>query len=191
MHRAHIELTRLAAVDAQAGVLLNPVVGMTKPGDVDAAVRVRCYLAMIASARYYDPRGIVLSLLPLAMRMAGPREAVWHALIRKNHGATHFIVGRDHAGCKSAAGVDFYGPYDAQTLVRQHAAEIGITVLTYQVRRVREARLCRGAGTIHHHPAPPLRRRLSTSSRSAPSSPRTRCPRGRSRCRYRARSSAP
>jgi len=132
MHRAHIELTKLAAVDGKAGVLIHPVVGMTKPGDVEASVRVRCYQAMIDSNRYYADGGVLLSLLPLAMRMGGPREALWHAIIRKNHGATHFIVGRDHAGVKSAAGKDFYGAYDAQKLVSQHAAELGITVLTYQ-----------------------------------------------------------
>jgi sulfate adenylyltransferase len=103
-----------------------------RPGDVDAAVRVRCYLAMIAGGRHYDPRGVLLSLLPLAMRMAGPREALWHAIIRKNYGATHFIVGRDHAGCKSGAGKDFYGPYDAQTLMQGAAKELGISVLMYQ-----------------------------------------------------------
>ena len=131
MHRAHIELTKLAAVDAQAGLLLHPVVGVTKPGDIEGPTRVRCYQAMVASRRYYDPQGVLLSLLPLAMRMAGPKEALWHAIIRKNHGAGHFIVGRDHAGCKSGAGKDFYGAYDAQTLVKAHASELGITVHTY------------------------------------------------------------
>ena len=119
MHRAHIELTRLAADQTGAGVLIHPVVGMTKPGDVDYTVRVRCYKAVVDSGRYYDEGRAALSLLPLAMRMAGPREALWHALIRKNFGASHFIVGRDHAGCKSASGDDFYGPYDAQELVNK------------------------------------------------------------------------
>lgn len=131
MHRAHIELTKLAAVDASAGVLLHPSVGMTKPGDVEANVRVRCYQAMVEGRRYYADGGVLLSLLPLAMRIAGPVEALWHAIIRKNHGASHFIVGRDHAGCKSDAGKDFYGAYDAQELVSSYASELGITIMKY------------------------------------------------------------
>ena len=92
------------------GVLIHPVSGMTKPGDVDYAVRVRCYQAIVSSGSYYKKGGVELSLLPIAMRMAGPKEALWHAIIRKNYGASHFIVGRDHAGCKSdITGKDFYG----------------------------------------------------------------------------------
>lgn len=132
MHRAHIELTRLAGISAKAGVLLHPVVGMTKPGDVEASVRVRCVQAVAQSGRYHAKGGVMLALLPLAMRMGGPREALWHAIIRKNHGASHFIVGRDHAGVKSAAGKDFYGAYDAQTLVLKHAAELGVSIQTFQ-----------------------------------------------------------
>ena len=132
MHRAHIELTRLAADQTSLGVVIHPVVGMTKPGDVSYHVRVLCYKTMIATHKYYKRKGVVLSLLPLAMRMAGPREALWHALIRKNHGASHFIVGRDHAGCKSAAGDDFYGAYDAQELVGSVAEEVGITIVPFQ-----------------------------------------------------------
>lgn len=132
MHRAHIELTKRASVEASAGVLLQPVVGMTKPGDVDAAVRVRCYQAIVRGGRHYASGGVMLALLQLAMRMAGPKEALWHAIIRKNHGASHFIVGRDHAGCKDSAGKDFYGAYDAQELVRKHEAELGISVVTFQ-----------------------------------------------------------
>ncbi len=132
MHRAHIELTRLAADQTSLGVVIHPVVGMTKPGDVSYHVRVLCYKTMIATHKYYKRKGVVLSLLPLAMRMAGPREALWHALIRKNHGASHFIVGRDHAGCKSAAGEDFYGAYDAQELVGSVADEVGITIVPFQ-----------------------------------------------------------
>ena len=95
MHRAHVELTLRAAKQVEANLLIHPSVGMTKPGDVDYFTRVRCYQFLLASIR----QGTVkLSLLPLAMRMGGPREAIWHALIRKNHGCTHFIVGRDHAG---------------------------------------------------------------------------------------------
>lgn len=94
------------------GVLIHPVVGMTKPGDVEYSVRVRCYMAIVNSGSYYKRGGVNLALLPLAMRMAGPREAVWHAIIRKNFGASHFIVGRDHAGCKSdITGKDFYGAF--------------------------------------------------------------------------------
>jgi len=139
MHRAHIELARLAGRDAKAGVLIHPVVGVTKPGDVDYTVRVQCYKAMLSSASspdapYFPEKGVILALLPLAMRMAGPREALWHALVRKNFGATHFIVGRDHAGCKDASGKDFYGPYDAQELLNRFEAsgELGITIRAYQ-----------------------------------------------------------
>ena len=97
-------------VQQNLGVLIHPVSGMTKPGDVDYAVRVRCYQAIVNSGSYYKKGGVELSLLPIAMRMAGPKEALWHAIIRKNYGASHFIVGRDHAGCKSdITGKDFYG----------------------------------------------------------------------------------
>ncbi len=133
MHRAHIELTKLAGTQTGAGVLIHPVVGMTKPGDVDYHVRVRCYQAVIAGGRHYPKGGAVLALLPLAMRMAGPREALWHAIIRKNHGATHFIVGRDHAGVKRADKTDFYGPYDAQNLVAKYSKEIGIELVRFQM----------------------------------------------------------
>lgn len=129
MHRAHIEVTRLAAAETGAGVILHPVVGMTKPGDVNYNVRVRCYKQIIDSHRYYLRDGVILSLLPLAMRMAGPREALWHAIIRKNYGASHFIIGRDHAGCKSSAGEDFYGAYDAQELVNSVKDELGIGIV--------------------------------------------------------------
>ncbi|NTW04380.1 MAG: sulfate adenylyltransferase, partial [Oscillochloris sp.] len=130
LHRAHEELTKRAADSVNGVLLLHPVVGMTKPGDVDYFTRVRAYKAL--AERYYQPGHILLSLLPLAMRMAGPREALWHALIRRNYGASHLIVGRDHAGPgKDSAGKPFYGPYDAQELVRQHSAEIGVTPLTF------------------------------------------------------------
>ncbi len=132
MHRAHIELTVLAQTKMNLGVLIHPVSGMTKPGDVDYAVRVRCYLAIVNSGSYYQQGGVELSLLPIAMRMAGPREALWHAIIRKNYGASHFIVGRDHAGCKSdITGKDFYGTYDAQELVSKYEAEVGIEILKF------------------------------------------------------------
>lgn len=124
LHRAHQELTFRAAKDAQANLLIHPVVGMTKPGDVDHFTRVRCYEAVLDK---YPAQTTHLSLLNLAMRMAGPREAVWHGIIRRNHGCTHMIVGRDHAGPgKNSAGQDFYDPYAAQELFAQHAAEIGI-----------------------------------------------------------------
>lgn len=130
LHRAHQELTFRAAREAQANLMIHPVVGMTKPGDVDHFTRVRCYEAVLDK---YPAATTTLSLLNLAMRMAGPREAVWHGLIRKNHGATHFIVGRDHAGPgKNSAGQDFYGPYDAQELYKQHEPEIGVEMVDFK-----------------------------------------------------------
>lgn len=131
MHRAHRELTVRAARARQANVLIHPVVGLTKPGDIDHFTRVRVYQALLP--RY--PNGMaVLGLLPLAMRMGGPREAIWHAIIRKNHGATHFIIGRDHAGPgKNSAGVEFYGPYDAQHAVEKYKSELGIEVVPFQM----------------------------------------------------------
>ncbi|MEO0819560.1 MAG: bifunctional sulfate adenylyltransferase/adenylylsulfate kinase [Pseudomonadota bacterium] len=130
LHRAHQELTFRAAKEAQANLLIHPIVGMTKPGDVDHFTRVRCYEAVLDK---YPAATTHLSLLNLAMRMAGPREAVWHGLIRRNHGCTHFIVGRDHAGPgKNSAGEDFYGPYDAQDLFKAHAEEIGIEMVPFK-----------------------------------------------------------
>lgn len=130
MHRAHVELSRLAAAQAEANLLIHPVVGMTKPGDVDHFTRVRCYEHVI---RRFPEQTSMLSLLPLAMRMAGPREALWHAIIRKNYGCTHFIVGRDHAGPgKDKNGNDFYGPYDAQDLVKKYEQELDITMVPFQ-----------------------------------------------------------
>ena len=131
LHRAHEELTRRAIEEREATLLLHPAVGMTKPGDVDHYTRVRTYKAM--QARYFEPGRIVLALLPLAMRMAGPREALWHAVIRRNYGANNLIVGRDHAspGVK-ANGEAFYGPYEAQELVEQHSAELGVEVVPFR-----------------------------------------------------------
>ncbi|RVV99140.1 bifunctional sulfate adenylyltransferase/adenylylsulfate kinase [Mesobaculum littorinae] len=130
LHRAHQELTFRAARESQANLLINPVVGMTKPGDVDHFTRVRCYEAVLDK---YPAATTTMSLLPLAMRMAGPREAVWHGLIRKNHGVTHFIVGRDHAGPgKNSQGEDFYGPYDAQELFKEHQEEMGIEMVPFK-----------------------------------------------------------
>jgi sulfate adenylyltransferase len=125
LHRAHEELTR-RAIEATDGVLLlHPVVGLTKPGDIDHYTRVRTYKALVE--HHYAPERVLLSLLPLAMRMAGPREALWHAIIRRNFGANHFIVGRDHASPGP-----FYGPYDAQELVAQHEDEIGVTMVPFR-----------------------------------------------------------
>ncbi len=130
LHRAHQELTFRAARGAQANLLIHPVVGMTKPGDVDHFTRVRCYEAVLDK---YPAATTHMSLLNLAMRMAGPREALWHCIIRKNHGLTHFIVGRDHAGPgKNSAGKDFYDPYAAQVLVAEHQAEIGIEMVDFK-----------------------------------------------------------
>ncbi|MDO5633201.1 MAG: bifunctional sulfate adenylyltransferase/adenylylsulfate kinase [Paracoccus sp. (in: a-proteobacteria)] len=130
LHRAHQELTFRAAREAQANLMIHPVVGMTKPGDVDHFTRVRCYEAVLDK---YPQATTTLSLLNLAMRMAGPREAVWHGLIRRNHGATHFIVGRDHAGPgKNSEGKDFYGPYDAQELFKKHQDEIGVEMVDFK-----------------------------------------------------------
>ena len=130
MHRAHQELTQRAAQIAEANLLIHPVVGQTKPGDVDHFARVRCYEQVLKT---YPEQTTLLSLLPLAMRMAGPREAIWHAIIRKNFGCTHFIVGRDHAGPgNDRAGKAFYGPYDAQTLLQEVQAELGIQMVPFK-----------------------------------------------------------
>jgi sulfate adenylyltransferase len=130
LHRAHQELTFRAAREAEANLLIHPVVGMTKPGDVDHFTRVRCYEAVLDK---YPAQTTALSLLNLAMRMAGPREAVWHGIIRRNHGCTHMIVGRDHAGPgKNSQGKDFYDPYAAQELFRAHQAEIGIEMVDFK-----------------------------------------------------------
>ena len=130
LHRAHVELTMRAARACEANLLLHPVVGQTRPGDVDHFTRVRCYERVLA---HFPAQTTALSLLNLAMRMAGPREALWHAILRKNHGCTHFIVGRDHA----APGADrngrpFYGPYDAQTLMAEHEEELDISMVPFQ-----------------------------------------------------------
>jgi len=130
MHRAHQELTFRAAKDVEANLLIHPVVGMTKPGDVDHFTRVRCYEHLL---RHYPEQTTALSLLPLAMRMGGPREALWHAIIRKNYGCTHFIVGRDHAGPgKDSNGKPFYGPYDAQELMKEFESELDISMVPFK-----------------------------------------------------------
>jgi sulfate adenylyltransferase len=130
LHRVHEELTKRAIDEVDGVLLLHPAVGMTKPGDVDHYTRVRVYKAL--AQNYYEPDRIVLSLLPIAMRMAGPREAIWHAIIRRNHGANHFVVGRDHAGPgKDSTGKPFFGPYDAQKQVKQYEDEIGVKVVPF------------------------------------------------------------
>ena len=130
LHRAHQELTFRAAKEAEANLLLHPVVGITKPGDVDHFTRVRCYEAVLDK---YPASTTSMSLLNLAMRMAGPREAIWHGLIRANYGCTHFIVGRDHAGPgKNSKGENFYGPYDAQDLFRKYQDEIGVEMVDFK-----------------------------------------------------------
>ena len=131
LHRAHEELTKRATQDVDGVLLLHPVVGMTKPGDVDHYTRVRTYKAL--AQNHYDSDRILLSLLPLAMRLAGPREALWHALIRRNYGANYLIVGRDHASPGSdSTGKPFYGPYDAQELVETFREELGVGVVPFR-----------------------------------------------------------
>jgi sulfate adenylyltransferase len=131
LHRAHEELTKRAAEQIGGALLIHPVVGVTKPGDVDHFTRVRCYRALVDN--YYEPGTVVLSLLPLAMRMAGPREVLLHAIIRRNHGCTHFIVGRDHAGPgKDSTGKPFYTPYAAQEALQEHQAELGIAMVDFK-----------------------------------------------------------
>ena len=130
LHRAHEELTARAAREIDGALLLHPVVGLTKPGDIDHFTRVRSY--RVLAERYYDPDRMMLALLPLAMRMAGPREALWHAIIRRNFGANHLIVGRDHASPgRDSQDRPFYGPYDAQELVAAHSDEIGVKPMPF------------------------------------------------------------
>lgn len=131
IHRAHEELTKLAMGRVDGALLIQPIVGMTKPGDVDHFTRARTYKILLE--RYYDRGRTMLNLLPLAMRMAGPREAVWHAIIRRNFGANHFIVGRDHASPgKDSRGRPFYGPYAAQELFARLEKEIGVTMVPFK-----------------------------------------------------------
>ena len=131
MHRAHKEIAFKAATDNNANLLIHPVVGPTKPGDIDHFTRVRCYQKIM---KHFPSGTTMLSLIPLAMRMAGPREALWHAIIRKNYGCTHLIVGRDHAGPgNDSNGKPFYGPYDAQELLIKHQDEIGIEMVPFKM----------------------------------------------------------
>jgi sulfate adenylyltransferase len=131
MHRIHEELTKRAADEVGGSLLIHPVVGLTKPGDVDHYTRVRVYRALYEN--YYDHNKTLLSLFPLAMRMGGPREALWHAIIRRNYGANHLIVGRDHAGPGvDSQGKPFYGPYEAQEMVAQYSEEVGVTPVEFK-----------------------------------------------------------
>jgi len=132
LHRIHEELTKRAANKVGGSLLIHPVVGMTKPGDVDHYTRVRIYKALMEN--YYTKNSTALSLLPLAMRMAGPKEALLHAIIRRNYGANHFIVGRDHAGPgNDSSGKPFYGPYDAQELMVKYESEIGVKMVPFEM----------------------------------------------------------
>ena len=132
LHRIHEELTKRAAAQVNGSLIVHPVVGMTKPGDVDHYTRVRTYKALVDN--HYDKKNTMLSLLPLAMRMAGPKEALLHAIIRRNHGANHFIVGRDHAGPgNDSTGKPFYGPYDAQEIMKQYEAELGVKMVPFEM----------------------------------------------------------
>jgi len=130
LHRAHVEMTSKSLKDLDAKLLIHPVVGMTKPGDVNYYTRVRCYKHVM---KKYPRNSAILSLLPLAMRMAGPREAIWHAQIRKNYGCSHIIIGRDHAGPgNDKDGNPFYSPYQAQELLKDYQGEIGIKVIPFK-----------------------------------------------------------
>ena len=131
LHRIHEELTKRAAAQVKGSLIIHPVVGMTKPGDVDHYTRVRIYKALVEN--YYEKDSTILSLLPLAMRMAGPKEALLHAIIRRNYGANHFIVGRDHAGPgKDSTGKPFYGPYDAQEMMKKHEDELCVKMIQFE-----------------------------------------------------------
>ena len=131
MHKAHKELVMRSIKEINGNLLIHPVVGMTKPGDVDHYTRVRCYKKIMGK---FSKETAMLSLLPLSMRMGGPREALWHAIIRKNYGCTHLIVGRDHAGPgNDSNGNPFYGPYDAQKMVAKYADEIGVQMVPFKL----------------------------------------------------------
>jgi sulfate adenylyltransferase len=157
MHRAHLELTLRAVRQTDANLLIHPVVGLTKPGDVDRFIRVRCYQALLPS---YPPGRVMLSLLPLAMRMGGPRETLWHAIIRRNYGATDFIVGRDQVGPGlDASGRPFYRLYEAQELALRHEAELGVRIVPF-----RQLVYLQDAGTyVEEDQIPPSTRVLSLS----------------------------
>ena len=130
MHRAHFELTKLAMDEHNSKLLIHPVIGISKPGDIDHFTRVKCYQHII---KYYPENSVELSLINLAMRMAGPKEAVWHAIIRKNYGCNRIIIGRDHAGPGvNAEGKPYYQPYDAQELIAQYQEELEIKMVPFK-----------------------------------------------------------
>ncbi|MEO5886665.1 MAG: sulfate adenylyltransferase, partial [Anaerolineales bacterium] len=156
LHRIHEELTKRAAAEVKGSLLIHPVVGMTKPGDVDHYTRVRSYKAL--ADNYYDKKDTMLSLLPLAMRMAGPKEALLHAIIRRNYGVNHFIVGRDHAGPgNDSTGKPFYGPYEAQEVMKKYESELGVKMIPFEMlvylpdedRYVEEKDVPKGAKTLN------------------------------------------
>jgi sulfate adenylyltransferase len=131
LHRAYEALTKRAIDELDGVLLLRPVVGMVRPGDVNHFTRVRS--CKVLAERYYDPDRILLSLLPLATRLAGPREAVWHALMDRNYGASHFVVGPDHASPgPDSQGQPFYGPYEAQALAEDLAGEMGMRIVPFR-----------------------------------------------------------
>ena len=157
MHRAHAELARRAAQDAEACTLIHAVVGHPKPGNLDYYSRVRCYKAL---SNYLPENTTLLSLLPLATRMGGPREAVWHSIICRNYGCSHLMVGSDHAGPGTdSAGKPFYVLHDAQQLVRAHQQELGITMLPFEEMVYVEDR----AEFVQASAVPPGSRALSVS----------------------------
>lgn len=156
LHRIHEELTKRAAAQVNGSLLIHPTVGMTKPGDVDHYSRTRTYKALVDN--HYDKSKTMLSLLPLAMRMAGPKEVLLHAIIRRNHGANHFVVGRDHAGPgNDSTGKPFYGPYDAQENMKKYESELGVKMIPFEMlvylpdegRYVEEKDVPKGAKTAN------------------------------------------